>query len=487
MKGILRHILPLSLRVRFLLATAAVVLVLSLSYGMVALVGYSVSFDKTTFRLLRGESNLFYTLAKWENNRITVEMPENLNQQSPTLALIYDEKGKLLWAQRDVPWLKKRIRPEWLKTNGFHEIEADLNSTSSLLRDDRALQIKINEIRAEDDDTEMTHSVAINIYPATLNMPQLTIVVIDTIPVELKRSYMVWNWFVYVLAANLLLVIPLLWVAAWWSLRPIESLAKEVRELEEHHREKLNSETTRELTSLVRNLNRLLKSERERYDKYRTTLTDLTHSLKTPLAVMQSTLRSMRSSKMSVDDAEPVMLEQISRISQQIGYYLHRASMRSGSALLSRELHPVAPLLDNLTSALNKVYQRKGVNISLDISPEISFVGEKNDFMEVMGNLLDNACKYCLEFVEVSARVTDNELHIIVEDDGPGIPRNKREVVFDRGQRADTLRPGQGVGLSVAREIVDQYEGKIETGESLLGGARMEVIFGRQHPVSNDS
>lgn len=106
MKGILRHILPLSLRVRFLLATAAVVLVLSLSYGMVALVGYSVSFDKTTFRLLRGESNLFYTPAKWENNQITVEMPENLNQQSPTLALIYDEKGKLLWAQRDVPWLK---------------------------------------------------------------------------------------------------------------------------------------------------------------------------------------------------------------------------------------------------------------------------------------------------------------------------------------------------------------------------------------------
>jgi two-component system sensor histidine kinase PhoQ len=298
---------------------------------------------------------------------------------------------------------------------------------------------------------------------------------------------MVWSWFVYVLAANLLLVIPLLWVAAWWSLRPIESLAKEVRELEEHNRDKLNSQTTRELTSLVRNLNRLLKSERERYDKYRTTLTDLTHSLKTPLAVMQSTLRSMRSSKLSVDDAEPVMLEQISRISQQIGYYLHRASMRSGSPLLSRELHPVAPLLDSLTSALNKVYQRKGVNISLDISPEISFVGEKNDFMEVMGNLLDNACKYCLEFVEVSAHQTDDELQIIVEDDGPGIPQNKRDVVFDRGQRADTLRPGQGVGLSVAQEIVDQYNGRIETSDSLLGGARMVAIFGRQHPSSDDS
>jgi len=487
MKKLFRHFLPLSLRFRFLLATAVVVLVLSLAYGMVALVGYSVSFDKTTFRLLRGESNLFYTLANWEDNKITIDMPEHLDRQSPTMSLIYDEKGKLLWAQRDVPWLIKSIRPEWLKSNGFHELEADVDATSVLVGNDHNMQKELAEIREDDDDSELTHSVAVNIYPATMQMPQLTIVVIDTIPVELKRSYTVWNWFVYVLAANLLLVIPLLWLAAWWSLRPIQSLAREVRELEEHHREKLNPNTTRELTSLVRNLNRLLKSERERYDKYRTTLTDLTHSLKTPLAVMQSTMRSLRSAKLSADEAEPVMLEQISRISQQIGYYLHRASMRTGSTLLSRELHPVAPLLDSLTSALNKVYQRKGVNITLDISPEISFVGEKNDFMEVMGNLLDNACKYCLEFVEVSARQGENELHIIVEDDGPGIPQGKRDQVFDRGQRADTLRPGQGVGLSVARDIVEQYDGRIDTGDSLLGGARMEAIFARQHLTSDES
>ncbi len=487
MKKLFHHFLPLSLRFRFLLATAVVVLVLSLAYGMVALVGYSVSFDKTTFRLLRGESNLFYTLANWQDNKITIDMPEHLDRQSPTMSLIYDEKGKLLWAQRDVPWLIKSIRPEWLKSNGFHELEADVDATSVLVGNDHNMQKELAEIREDDDDSELTHSVAVNIYPATMQMPQLTIVVIDTIPVELKRSYTVWNWFVYVLAANLLLVIPLLWLAAWWSLRPIQSLAKEVRELEEHHREKLNPNTTRELTSLVRNLNRLLKSERERYDKYRTTLTDLTHSLKTPLAVMQSTMRSLRSAKLSADEAEPVMLEQISRISQQIGYYLHRASMRTGSTLLSRELHPVAPLLDSLTSALNKVYQRKGVNITLDISPEISFVGEKNDFMEVMGNLLDNACKYCLEFVEVSARQGENELHIIVEDDGPGIPQGKRDRVFDRGQRADTLRPGQGVGLSVARDIVEQYDGRIDTGDSLLGGARMEAIFARQHLTSDES
>ncbi len=328
----------------------------------------------------------------------------------------------------------------------------------------------------------MTHSVAVNQYPATARMPALTIVVVDTIPIELKRSYMVWSWFIYVLLANLLLVIPLLWVAAWWSLRPIEALAKEVRELEKHDRDSLNPETTRELKSLVLNLNRLLRTERERYDKYRTTLTDLTHSLKTPLAVLQTTLRSLRTQKLNVEEAEPVMLEQISRISQQIGYYLHRASMRGNSALLSRELHSVAPLLDNLCSALNKVYQRKGVNITLDVSPEITFIGEKNDFMEVMGNVLDNACKYCLEFVEISASQLDDTLHLYVEDDGPGIPESKRAIVFDRGQRVDTLRPGQGVGLSVAREIVGQYDGEILPGASELGGVRMEVIFARQRP-----
>ena len=483
----LNRLRPFSLRARFLLATAAIVLFLSLSYGMVAVVGYVVSFDKNTYRVMRGESNLFFTLAQWQNNKLTIAQPERMTLNFPTLVFIYDEHGKLLWQQRDVPDIRKNIRREWLLKPDFYEIDTTNRTSLAAIGNNSEVKERLHQLDSDNNDT-FTHSVAVNRYDATTNLPALTIVVVDSIPQELQHSDVVWSWFSYVLAANLLLVIPLLWLAAHWSLRPIGDLTAQVRELETGHRENLDDNPPQELRSLVRNLNLLLTNERQRYTRYRTTLSDLTHSLKTPLAVLQSTLRSLRSGKeLTVEQAEPVMLEQISRISQQIGYYLHRASMRSGSALLSRELHPVAPLLDNLTSALNKVYQRKGVNISLDISPEISFVGEKNDFMEVMGNLLDNACKYCLEFVEVSARQTENELHIIVEDDGPGIPHNKRDVVFDRGQRADTLRPGQGVGLSVALEIVDQYDGKIETGESLLGGARMEVIFARQQLVSSDS
>jgi len=276
-------------------------------------------------------------------------------------------------------------------------------------------------------------------------------------------------------------VIPLLWLAAHWSLRPIGDLTAQVRELETGQRENLGDNPPQELKSLVRNLNLLLTNERQRYTRYRTTLSDLTHSLKTPLAVLQSTLRSLRNGKsLTIEQAEPVMLEQISRISQQTGYYLHRASMQADHNPLQRDFHSVSALLDSLCSALNKVYQRKGVEITLDIPPELVFVGDQNDFMEVLGNVLDNACKYCLEFIEVSTRQTDQALHLFIDDDGPGIPESKRDLIFVRGQRADTLRPGQGLGLAVVRDILEQYAGTVSASASPLGGTRMEVVFRRQ-------
>ncbi|HBV38507.1 MAG TPA: two-component system sensor histidine kinase PhoQ [Erwinia sp.] len=480
---LLRPDKPFSLRARFLLATAAVVLILSLSYGMVAVVGYVVSFDKNTYRVMRAESNLFFTLAQWQNDQLTIAQPERVSLNFPTLVFIYNEEGKLLWQLRDVPEIRSRIQREWLKRADFYEIDTDNSISRQALGDNKDAQ---NKLTAYDDDNSdsFTHSVAVNRYAATSSLPALTVVVVDSIPQELQHSDVVWSWFSYVLLVNLLLVIPLLWLAAHWSLRPIGLLAAQLRELEHGTRETLADETPQELQSLVRNLNFLLDNERQRYTRYRTTLSDLTHSLKTPLAVLQTTLRSLRGGRnISVEQAEPIMLEQISRISQQIGYYLHRASMQADHNVLKRELHSVPALLDSLCSALNKVYQLKGVELTLDISPEITFVGEQNDFMEVLGNVLDNACKYCLEFVEIRGRQTDDELHLIVEDDGPGIPESKRDLIFIRGQRVDTLRPGQGIGLAVARDIVEQYAGDIIATTSELGGARMEVIFRRQEVV----
>lgn len=468
------------------MATAAVVLVLSLSYGAVAVIGYMVSFDKNTYRVMRGESNLFFTLAQWENDHLTIAQPERVSLNFPTLVFIYDAQGDLLWQQHDVPEIRQKIKREWLKRADFYEIDTDNRTSRKALGNNAEAQNKMTAYDDDNNDT-FTHSVAVNRYEATDNLPALTIVVVDSIPQELQHSDVVWSWFSYVLLVNLLLVIPLLWLAAHWSLRPIGTLAGQVRELEKGTRETLDPRPPQELKSLVRNLNLLLDNERQRYTRYRTTLSDLTHSLKTPLAVLQTTLRSVRGGKnISIEQAEPIMLEQISRISQQIGYYLHRANMQADHHALKRELHSVPGLLDSLCSALNKVYQRKGVVITLDISPELTFVGDQNDFMEVMGNVLDNACKYCLEFIEVTARITDSALHLIVEDDGPGIPESQRDMIFVRGQRVDTLRPGQGLGLAVARDILEQYDGDIIATTSELGGAKMEVIFHRQELLSHE-
>lgn len=146
MNKLLRHFFPLSLRLRFLLATAGVVLVLSLAYGIVAWWVIASALIKPRFACCAA-SNLFYTTAKWDNGKINVELPENLDMQSPTMSLIYDENGKLLWAQRNVPWLTQSIQPDWLKTNGFHEIEANVDATSTLLGADHSAQQQLKEVR----------------------------------------------------------------------------------------------------------------------------------------------------------------------------------------------------------------------------------------------------------------------------------------------------------------------------------------------------
>lgn len=466
-------------------ATSAVILALTLSYGIVAILGYLISFDKTTYTLLRSQSNLIYSLVQWQNNKIDIRVPPNFTLNNPTLIIIYNENGQVLWRQREMPNVENLIRRDWLKKEGLYEIDTDIGETRLLLQNNPEFNSKLDDMNHNDE--PLTHSVSVNQYGATENLPPLTIVVVDTLPQDLQKTGLVWEWFGYVLLANLILVIPLLWLAAYWSLRPIKSLVSQISSLEKGEHEMLDENPPYELRGLVRNLNNLLTNERKRYSKYRTTLSDLTHSLKTPLAVLQSTLRSLRTGKqMTIEQAEPVMLEQIGRISQQVGYYLHRASAQGDNNLMLREISSVPSLLDSLASALHKVYQNKGVSITVDISPEVTWLGQPNDFMEVMGNIMENACKYCLEFVEVTARVGDDHLVITVDDDGPGVPESQRNLIFARGQRVDTLRPGQGLGLSIAVEIIDQYDGDITISDSPLGGARVEVTFRRQE-VNQDN
>lgn len=133
----------------------------------------------------------------------------------------------------------KRIQKEWLQESGFYEIDTDTRVSSEVLGDNPKAQDQLKDY--DDTDHEaLTHSVAVNTYAATPRLPALSIVVVDSIPQELQRSDVVWEWFSYVLLANLLLVVPLLWLAAYWSLRPIKALITQVGELENGEREQLD-------------------------------------------------------------------------------------------------------------------------------------------------------------------------------------------------------------------------------------------------------
>ncbi|MDC9589670.1 two-component system sensor histidine kinase PhoQ [Xenorhabdus sp. XENO-10] len=471
----------ISLRTRFLMATAVIILALTLSYGIVAIAGYLVHFDKTSYAILRSQSNLLYTLAKWKNSKLEIIVPKGYTMNCNSLALIYDNKGNLLWRENNVPELENGIKTGWLQKNGFYTFELKAN--------DNGKENCLYKAKTKNDKhVSLTYFVAVSIYPATNKLPKMAIVIIDALPQDIQASEKIWKWFGYVLIANLFLVIPLIWLAADWSLRPIKSLIKQVNSLEKGKMDKLDDNPPIELKSLVRNLNTLLSSERERYAKFKTTLSDLAHSLKTSLAVLQTSLHSLHSSqKLHIEQIEPIMLEQIGLISRQISYYLHRANLHNDNSFFLKKIVSIPTFLNELVSGLKKIYAHKGILITLDVSPEVTWLGVRDDLWQIMGNILDNACKYCEKLVKITATMGDNSVTIVVDNDGLAVPPDKREMIFQRGLRADTLRSGQGLGLSMASETIEKYEGEINIDDSPLGGTRVSAIFRLQNNNKNNN
>ncbi len=254
------------------------------------------------------------------------------------------------------------------------------------------------------------------------------------------------------------------------SLKPLRRLEREIVDIEAGRRDALGTGWPRELSGVTGNLNALLIGERKRLERYRSTLGNLAHSLKTPLAAMRSLIES--------GQAEPQALApQLDRMQAIVQHQLKRAVFGvSGSALTDLA---VQEPLEQLRGALSKVYADKSVRVTLAVAPGTAYPIDAGDFLELAGNLMDNACKYCRGAVAVRATPwTAAEwrragLVLEIEDDGAGIPPAERSRVLERGARADESVAGQGIGLSVAREIAAAYSGTIEIGESRLGGARI--------------
>jgi two-component system sensor histidine kinase PhoQ len=258
-------------------------------------------------------------------------------------------------------------------------------------------------------------------------------------------------------------------------LAPLRRLEREIHEVEEGRSEMLGSGYPRELSGVARHLNALLVGERKRVARYRDTLGNLAHGLKTPLSVMRSAL----SSDVGSTAATRTIGTEIDRMTDIIEHQLKRAA--SGGALLGQAPVAVAAVAADLRGALLKVYSRKDLSIELAIQGGSHFIGDRGDFVELLGNLMDNACKWCRERVRVSVTVEDTRaavgesLTLTVEDDGPGIAEEDRAKVLERGVRTDEKVPGHGLGLAMVHDTVDLYGGKLMVDASPLGGARFSL------------
>jgi two-component system, OmpR family, sensor histidine kinase PhoQ len=275
------------------------------------------------------------------------------------------------------------------------------------------------------------------------------------------------GWFVGLMTLLLAALAALL----RWVLSPVRRMEREIHEVEEGRSETLGGGYPRELSGVAVNLNALLSGERKRVARYRDTLGNLAHSLKTPLAVMRATLPS---------DAHPGPISaEIDRMSGIIEHQMKRAAA-TGGALIGQAPVELAQVAAELRGALLRVYAHKDLMLELSVAPGCLFVGDRGDLTEFLGNLLDNACKWCRSRVRLTGRTEENahvrvRLVITIEDDGSGIAPEDRPRVLRRGGRADENVPGHGLGLAMVRDAVDLYGGRLELDASPLGGARFTL------------
>jgi len=265
-----------------------------------------------------------------------------------------------------------------------------------------------------------------------------------------------WTWLIILML--LFVFVQITWLL--WTLKPLTVLARELESVEQGEKNALEEKYPLELQQVTSQLNTLLLTEQSQRKRYRNALSDLAHSLKNPLAVIQSQAELSTSS-----------VEQLTLINQIIEHQLKKAQSAGESSWYLGV--PVKQVADKLISTLAKIYHSKDIHFILDISTSVIFKGDEADLMEILGNILDNACKAAKQKVAISVKNENKTLIITIEDDGSGVNDTQKELILSRGVRADTYKAGYGIGLAIVRDLIASYQGKlcIETSEQLKGAA----------------
>lgn len=442
-----------SLRMRLMLGAAVTVLLFILMLFPALQQVFTSALEASIEQRLAADASALISAARVSKGQL--RMPEKLPDEefellaARQLGFIYDSKGVLIWRSRSSELETIAYQPKY--DGRGHEF---LRVKDALGREYFVYDIEVDLLRGKSAAFSIVTMQPVSDYQAMYD--------------NLRKQLYVWLGFA------LLLLLGFLWLGLGWGIRSLRSLSAELDEVENGTRDSLSDEHPRELLRLTRSLNRLLESERQQSERYRHSLDDLAHSLKTPLAVLQGLGEVIAEQPVNHNHAKTLQ-GQVNRMNQQISYQLQRARLRKSGLL--RYSVKLKPLVDSLAEALDKVYRDKRVTVNSDFPVELRIPVEQGALLELLGNLLENAYRLCINQIRIGAQLLGSHYELVVEDDGPGVPKHQRERILQRGERLDTQYPGQGIGTAVVKDIIDSYGGQLFVEESVLGGAKFRILF----------
>jgi len=273
-----------------------------------------------------------------------------------------------------------------------------------------------------------------------------------------------------------LLLVAAMAVQARYGLRPLRVLRSDVMAVRRGQADRIAGAFPDEIAPLAAELNLLISTNRDIVERARTQVGNLAHALKTPLSVIVNEAEAAAASPLA-----DKVVEQAQVMRHQLTFYLDRAraAARAGAIGVAT---PTAPALAAMARAFAKIYAE--VDLAVVCPEPVRFLGEKQDFDDMLGNLVDNGCKWARSSVRVvieppapSSGAERLFLRAIIDDDGPGLAPEGRSEALRRGRRLDESKPGSGLGLSIVTELSEAYGGRLELGVSPLGGLRAVLLL----------
>jgi signal transduction histidine kinase len=263
-----------------------------------------------------------------------------------------------------------------------------------------------------------------------------------------------------------------------FGLAPLKRISDSIADIRSGRAERLEGEFPVEIAPLARETNALIDANREIVERARTHVGNLAHAIKTPLSVIVN-----EASTHGVDPFATKVLEQAGVMRDQVAHHLERARIAARLTIIGT-VTEVAPAIEALCRTMEKIHRGRGIEIGFETDAQAKFRGERQDLEEMVGNLVDNACKWATSkvFIEVMVERPSEPgagpvLRIIVDDDGRGLSAAERAQVSRRGQRLDESKPGSGLGLSIVVDLAALYGGSLVLGNAPTGGLRAELVL----------